>query len=173
MRSSNIGYLASGSNMNLVHLGEWLCRFGVEPEGVSHPRLAILPRFRLRTNYLTSRNLGAANIEPCRGEQVEGVLLSISPAVRAVLRMKEGCPHRYEEINVEAFLPASQEVIQAITYRVTKNHQLPFDLPLAAAYRTLILDGAREARLSESYQAGLKSILKSPMLLESSLQPTS
>ena len=85
--------------MNLVHLREWLRRFGVEPDGVSHPRLAILPGFRFRTNYLTSNSLGAANIEPGRTHQVEGVLLQVSPAALKALDLKEGHPHRYNRIN--------------------------------------------------------------------------
>lgn len=166
-------YLAYGSNMNTDHLLEWLDRAGVPREEVSHPQRAILPGYRLRTNYLTTSSLGAANIEPCRGEQVEGLLLRISPAVRTVLRMKEGVSHRYEEINVEVIVPTSGNKIQAITYRVTRDHQLPFDLPVSARYRQLILDGAREARLSRDYQAHLKSMLKSPTSIESSLQLTS
>jgi len=173
MRSSKIEYFAFGSNMCLVHLREWLCRFGVEPDGVSQPRHAILPGFRLRTNYLTSNALGAANIEPSRGQQVEGVLIKASPDALVSLDRKEGHPCRYNRINIEVMVPPSQELIKAVTYRVTEDHQLPFDLLVSTTYRDVVLAGAKEARLSEPYQEALKLILKSPMMFESPLQPTS
>lgn len=165
-------YLAYGSNMNLAHLHEWLERLDVPCLGARNPRRAILPGFRIRTNYLTTASLGAANIEPCRGEQVEGVLLQVWQNAVAALRAKEGCPRRYEEIDVEVIIPSMGRKIHAMTYRVTNDHQLPFDLPVSNGYRKLILDGARAARLSVSYQARLKRILRSPAMLDSSLQAT-
>lgn len=164
MRSSNTEYLAYGSNMNLAHLREWLDRFGVPADGVSSPRQAILPGFRLTTNYLTTASLGAANIEPCRGEQVEGVLLTVSADAGAALRAKEGHPRRYEEINVEVIIPPSGEQIQAMTYRVTKAYRLPFDLPVSEMYRNLVLAGADEAGLSPAYRSKLRAILRCPAM---------
>ena len=72
MGSHTTEYLAYGSNMNTDHLLEWLDRAGVPREEVSHPQRAILPDYRIRTNYLRSNSLGAANIEPCRGQSGGG-----------------------------------------------------------------------------------------------------
>lgn len=74
-----IDYFAYGSNMNLPHFEAWLRRFGVQPDGMDSPRRVSRPDYRLRTNYLTSSSLGAANVEPSPGDAVEGLLLAISP----------------------------------------------------------------------------------------------
>ncbi len=164
MRSSSTDYFAYGSNMNIEHLREWLDRFGVPGDGVSNPRLAILPGFRLRTNYLTTTKKGAANIEPSRGQQVEGVLFTVSPDVVAALDLKEGHPRRYRQTKVEVIMPPSGRKITAMTYRVTEEHQLDFDMPVSEAYRNLVLSGAAEAGLSLAYQSRLKTILRIPVM---------
>lgn len=153
-------YFAYGSNMNLKHLRAFLHRFGVGPEGVSDPRHVILPDYRLRTNYLTTSGLGAANIEPCPGDAVEGVLLTITTDVQDALRAKEGWKHRYDETTVEVTLPSNGEMILALTYRVTPEHRLPHDAPVSPRYRSLILAGAQDAGLSAEYQEHLRRILK-------------
>ena len=162
-------YFAYGSNMSLPHLREWLRRSGVQPDEVSNPRLAILPRFRIRTNYLTTTGLAAANIEPFPEEHIEGVLLAISTEAHKRLRMKEGNPHRYGEIEVEVIMPSSGERIQAFTYAVTINHRLPFDLPVSEGYRKLVLDGAQQAKLSRVYQTRLKTLMKTPKMMHREL----
>ncbi len=163
MRSSSTDYFAYGSNMNIEHLRKWLDRFCVPHEGVSNPRLAILPGFRLRTNYLTMASLGAANIEPCRGQQVEGVLLTVSPDVVAALDLKEGHPRRYRQTKVVVIVPPSGRTITAMTYRVTEEYQLPFDFPVSATYRNMVLSGAAEAGLSSGYQSHLRGMLTTPI----------
>ncbi|MHC4093384.1 MAG: hypothetical protein ACYSVY_24450, partial [Planctomycetota bacterium] len=50
--------------------------------------------------------------------------------------------------------------VRAITYVVTPEHQLPFDLPVTPTYRRLVLSGAREHRLSPAYQKHLRRALK-------------
>ncbi len=163
MRSSSTDYFAYGSNMNLPHLRHWLRRFGVEPEGVVHRHSVILPDFCMRTNYITTSGLGAANIEPCQGDAVEGILLSISPDVQEALRAKEGWPRRYHEVVVEVIDPSSRTTVQAVTYRVTPEHALPFDVPVSPRYRRLILKGAKTARLSSAYQSHLRAMLTTPI----------
>ena len=160
-------YFAYGSNMNLVHLQEWLRRFDVEPDGACNPRRVVLRDHRLRTNYLTTSGLGAANIEMSPGDVVEGLLLRISPEAQEALRIKEGWPHRYDEIDVEVVVPSSRKTIQPFTYQVTSAHRLPIDVPVSQRYRALILDGARAAHLSRNYQAHLRTVLATPMLDQS------
>ena len=159
-------YFAYGSNMNLSHLRDWLRRFGVEPEGVSNPRRVILPDHCLRTNSLTASGLGAANVESSPGDVVEGILLAISPEVLEALRAKEGWPHRYDEIAVEVVVPSGHRTSPALTYRVTPEHALPFDVPVSSRYRALILDGAKTARLSRAYQSHLRAMLKTPPMMD-------
>lgn len=165
-----IEYVAYGSNMNLSHLHEWLRRFRVQPDDATNPRRVILPDHRLRTNYLTTSNIGAANIEPSSGDAVEGFLLTISPEAREALRAKEGWPHRYAEIGVEVVLPRSRKTIQAVTYQVTPQYRLPIDMPVSARYRALILDGATAAHLSAAYQSHLRAVLLTPMMFAKSFR---
>jgi len=139
---------------------------------VSRGRRAILADFRFRTNYLTTSGYGAANIEPCTGDVVEGVLLTISEDARLALRDKEGFPHRYDEIYVEVALPSNGEMILALTYRVTPEHRLAHDAPVSQRYRSLILGGAKAAQLSHTYQGHLHDILKTPLMVERSLTPS-
>ena len=157
-----IDYHAYGSNMHLTHLQEWIAQFGVPAENVCNPRLAILPGFRFRTNYLTTASLGAANIEPCRDEQVEGVLLRVSPNAVEALRRKEGHPHRYKEVAVNVVLQPCGREVQAFTYIVAPRHRLPFDVPVSARYRDLVLTGAGQAGLSPVYRSHLAAILQVP-----------
>lgn len=160
-----IEYFAFGSNMHLPHLREWLRRFGVEPDAVNDPRRVILPNHRIRTNYLTTSSLGAANIEPSRGEVVEGILLSISPDVQKALRAKEGWPRRYAEIDLEVIMPSTGKPVPAFTYQVTAEHRLPVDVQVSPRYRALILNGAKRAQLSRAYQSHLRAMLKTPLMV--------
>jgi len=155
-----IEYFAYGSNMNLKHLHDFFHRFGVEAEGVVNPRRVVLPDYRLRTNYLTTSGLGAANIAPRPGDAVEGILLTISPDAQDALRAKEGWKHRYDETIVEVTLPSNGETILAFTYQVTPEHRLSLDVAVSPKYRSLILAGAEEAGLSPEYQEHLRRILK-------------
>jgi len=153
--------------MNLPHLRDWLRRCKVDPAGVTNPRHAVLPSYRFRTNYLTASSLGATNVEPCRGQFVEGLLLTITPEVREALRAKEGHPKRYEEVEVEVIDPKSGRFVKAITYQVTLDYRLLFDVPVSTRYLKLVLDGAQAIPLSPSYQARLRSMLWAPRRIDS------
>jgi hypothetical protein len=165
-----IEYFAYGSNLNLSHLRDWLGRFGVQPDGANNPRRVVLLDYRLRTNYLTTSKLGAANIESSPGEVVEGLVFTISTEALEALRAKEGWPHRYDEIGVEVVVPRSRKTIQAVTYMVTPQFQLPIDVPVSARYRALILEGARVAHLSPAYQSHLREVLLTPMMFAEAFQ---
>ena len=87
-------YFAYGSNINLDHLHEYLHTHGVKLDTELQPEHAILPNYRLRTNYFAgSHGAGACNIEYAPGyNRVEGVVIPITPAIQAALRIKEGYP---------------------------------------------------------------------------------
>ena len=84
-------YFAYGSNINLDHLTDYLDTHGVSLDTDLQAKHALLHNYRLRTNYFAnSHGAGACNIEPAHDHRVEGVLMSITPAVREALRVKEG-----------------------------------------------------------------------------------
>ena len=154
-------YFAYGSNINRDHLTEYLDTHGVDLDTDAQLEHALLHDYRLRTNYFAgSHGAGACNIEPAADHHVEGVLLQITPAVQDALRVKEGFPYRYEEIEVEVHTAATQEAVRAVTYMVTPQHRLDVDLPVTDRYRALILAGARQFNFSTSYQEALRSKLQ-------------
>ena len=154
-------YLAYGSNMCLDHLADYLDTHGVTPDTELSGQHALLQNFRLRTNYFAgTHGAGACNIEPAHDQRVEGVLWSITPAIQDVLRIKEGYPHRYEEIEVIVHTASTQGGVRAITYVVTLQHRLDVDLPVTARYRDFVLDGAKRFNLTNEYQKKLRCLLR-------------
>ena len=162
-------YFAYGSNLNLKHLADYLDTHGVTLDTELGGQLALLHNFRLRTNYYSnSHGAGACNIEPAPDHHVEGVVMAITPAICDALRVKEGCPHRYEEIDVIVHTAATQASVRALTYVVTPMHRLDVDLPVTDRYRSLILAGAKHFGFSEGYQQELQGMLRAaPSLLKS------
>ena len=160
-------YFAYGSNINLDHLGEYLDVRGVTMDTELQAEHALLYNFRLRTNYFaSSHGAGACNIEPAHDHHVEGVVMSITPAIQKILRLKEAHPRRYEEIEVVVHTASTQASVRAVTYMVTPTHRLDFDLPVTARYRALILAGAKHFDFSKSYQRELHQRLRTaPSLL--------
>ena len=92
----------------------------------------------------------------------EFVAVGITPAVVDAIRCKEGWPTRYREIEIAVEILSTGEVINAMTYIVTPEHRLSYDLPVSPAYRQLILDGAREFKFSQAYQKWLRVVLRPP-----------
>ena len=88
-------YFAYGSNINLDHLHDYLDTHGVTLDTELHAETGRLEGYALRTNYFAgSHGAGACNIEPAHDQRVEGVVMSITPAIQDVLRVKEGFPLR-------------------------------------------------------------------------------
>ncbi len=152
-------YFAYGSNMKLDHLADWLARCGIPVATPEYYGRGILHGYRFRTNYLRTSGAGAANIEPSDGGQVEGLLIRISVDIQQALRVKEGHPVRYREIDVEVE-DTDAEVVTAMTYAVSPEYRLADDQLVMKRYRNLILDGAATAELSEGYQAVLNQVLR-------------
>ncbi len=162
-----MNYFAYGSNTNLSHLVEYLNTHGVTPDNELKAEYAHLDGYRLRTNYFAAgHGAGACNIEPAPDHHVEGVVMAITPSMQDVLRLKEGFPHRYHEIEVIVHTATAQAPVRAVTYVVTPMHRLDVDLPVTARYRGLILDGAKHFRFSKRYQRQLRKLLRTaPSLL--------
>jgi hypothetical protein len=155
-----MNYFAYGSNLHTPHLRSWLVRCGVDPQELGPGWRATLDGYRLRTNYLCSHGAGAANIEPAPRRTVEGVIMTITPAVHRVLRAKEGFPHRYTEIEVAVVPCGKRQAVNAMTYVVIPEWCLPFDVPVTVWYRQLILEGAASHGLSPAYQRYLRRLLR-------------
>jgi hypothetical protein len=154
-------YFAYGSNLSLAHLKAFLFSRGVPARHVQKPRLAILPDHRLRTNYFSwVHKAGACNVEPAKNHVVEGIVLKVTNAARWALRIKEGWPRCYEETEIQVVIPSDEAILTAFTFVVSPAHQLKRDQPVSNIYRQLILDGAKTAALSMSYQRSLRRRLK-------------
>ncbi len=156
-----------GSNINFDHLAEYLDTHGVTLDTELKAEYARLDGYRLRTNYYAgTHGAGACNIEPAPDRHVEGVVMSITEAIQSILRVKEGFPRCYEEIDIVVNTAATQASVRALTYVVSPEHRLDVDLPVTARYRALILTGAKHFDFSESYQQELHKRLRTvPSLL--------
>lgn len=147
--------------MSVAHLDDYVTSHGVDTEGMCVHKPATLEDHQIRTNYVSSTHgAGACNIEPAEGSTVEGLVMEISPAIRQALRIKEGWPDRYQEAEVEVLVGDAHEPLRAITYVVAPDHQFVVDMPVTRRYRRLVLDGARAAGLSQSYQEQLARLLR-------------
>ena len=133
---------------------------GVDPDELGPVRRAILPGYRLRTNYRRSFGIGACNIEPSPRGKVEGIVMPVTPSIRRALRLKEGHPHRYAEIEIAVTPLGKKRTVRAFTYKVTPAYCLPFDVRVAQEYRRLILEGAASHQLSPHYQKHLRRMLR-------------
>jgi len=154
-------YFAFGSNMNLPHLYEYVTSHSVDTDGLGAHEVAILEDHQLRTDYVSSTHgAGACNIEHAEGSTVKGLVMEISRAIRQALRSKEGWPDRYQEVEVEVLIGDAHEPLRAITYVVAPDHRLDVDMPVTPRYRRLVLEGARGAGLSKSYQEQLARLLR-------------
>ena len=150
-----------GSNLNLPHLYDYVTSHGVDTDGLGVHELAILEDHQLRSNYVScTHGAAACNVELAEGSMVEGLVIQISPAVRDVIRAKEGWPDRYQEVVVEVLNRDRRQPLRAITYIVNPDHRLDVDMPVTPRYRRLVLEGAKAAGLSKFYQEQLARLLR-------------
>lgn len=157
----SVNYFGFGSNMNLGHLTAWIHDHGGDPAEIRNPRRAILQHHCLRTNYFSvAHGGGAANIQPVSDHVVEGVVMTVTPAIGNLLRQKEGWPRCYEECPVTVEVPGQRRKIRAFTYIVAPQNRLPIDLPVIRRYRQFILVAASEFEFSASYRRELKRLLR-------------
>ena len=153
-------YFAYGSNMNQEDLDDY-CRRNGKPFihlASKSPKLCVLRDFKLDFNYYShSREGGAANIEPARGEHVEGVLFDISDVDKETIDDKEGAPNYYREILVSVVLRDGTRIENVTAYTVCEDKKRGFTPP-TRKYRQIIIDGARAFGLSEEWIKKLEKI---------------
>lgn len=82
--------------------------------------------------------------------------MTITDDVLRLLRVKEGAPTVYQEINVNLESPKG---CHAFTYRVTPQYALDEDFAVTAEYRNLILHGAKKFNFSPEYKETLRKQL--------------
>jgi len=154
-----MNYFAYGSNINLEHFSAYLADHGADPNDVGNCRHATLLNYKLRTNYYAATHrAGACNIEFAKNETVEGVVMTSTPSVREVLRLKEGWPTCYTEVEIAVMTNDAE--ISAFTYVVNASRRLEWDLPVARYYRDYILSAAKRWGFSNAYRDHLHDLLK-------------
>lgn len=106
-----VWYFAYGSNMNISRLKKRIRRF---PERV----LAVLRDWRLVFNKTaeSAPGVGYANIVPCPGEAVEGILYAVTEEELRKLDFYEGVPDHYKRCGISVERSDTGEIVSAVTY---------------------------------------------------------
>ncbi len=116
-------------------------------------RNALLPNYELRFNKKIRDGSAGANIQPCSGKTVHGVIYKIDESGFRNLDRHEGVPDHYRRIEVRV-TPEGGDPVPAQIYiasRIAKG------LRPAARYLQMILDGAGEHSLPDSYIMEIKT----------------
>jgi gamma-glutamylcyclotransferase (GGCT)/AIG2-like uncharacterized protein YtfP len=147
-----IKYFAYGSNLNLERL---------KSRGVTvyNSEQGILEDWRLVFNLIDETLVGAgfANIEPCKGCKVEGLIYSISDSSIANLDKFEDHPRDYMKDYVDV-IDCNGEKIKCLAYIAQKNRIQPSLTP-TEEYLNHILKGQKW--FSEAYYQNLLKVKKS------------
>ena len=116
---------------------------------------AKLPNHRLAfTRFAESRGGGVADIVPCEGDAVEGVIYEISDDDTARLDGYEGvAKDYYRRLQVRVTLPAG-EIIEVLTYKASEEGLFH----PSEAYMQHLITGAKYHSLSREYIAKLMAI---------------
>lgn len=138
-------YFAYGSNLKSARLRSRVA--GAEARGAAR-----LDGYRWCCNKLGADGSAKANIVAHPGRRVWGVVFELETADFFILDRFEG---GYTRIEVEVETPASGGLVRAQTY--TSVRLVPDERP-NAAYRALMIEGAREHRLPASFLARLEAL---------------
>lgn len=138
-------YFAYGSNLKSERLRSRVT--GADTRGAAH-----LDGYRWCCNKLGADGSAKANIVAHPGRRVWGVVFELETADFLTLDRFEG---GYARIEVEVAIPANGERVRAQTY--TSVRLIPDERP-SAAYRALMIEGAREHRLPDSFLAQLEAL---------------
>jgi len=137
-----LNYFAYGSNMaesTMSKLAPNARKIGV----------ARLPNYRLAfTRRSTRWKAGVADVVPCQGLSVFGVLYEIDLDEVLAMDRKEGAPRAYRRTDITTLV--NYEPVSAMTYTVTEPNA--HELPPNADYFSQILQGAEENSLPDPYQ---------------------
>ncbi|NPV28356.1 MAG: gamma-glutamylcyclotransferase [Firmicutes bacterium] len=148
--TASIWYFAYGSNIDANQMKE---RIGRCPDRV----LGILRNWRLEFNKASAKVPGAgfANIMPCPGDAVEGVLYLLSEEELRRLDHYEGVPHHYRRHLVNVERQQTGKDVTAVTY-VANPEKVQGGLKPTREYLSHLLAGAD--CLSEGYMQLLRAI---------------
>ena len=138
-------YFAYGSNMNWEDLDKWCEERGyssIDPG--SHVESGVFSDYRLIFNYWSrSRNGGALNIIRSVGDEVCGVLFTLSDEDFQKIKEKEGPAYKPYPVNV---ILADGRVAGAKTFKAKAKHEL---FPPTDEYLKIVLEGAEYFDLGE------------------------
>lgn len=148
--SENIWYFAYGSNMDAEQMKK---RIGRLPDRVP----GILRGWRLEFNKASENipDAGFANITPCSGETVEGILYHLSERELRKLDGSEGVPYHYERHQVSVKRKDTGEVVAAVTY-VANPDKVRTGFKPTREYLNHLLAGSDY--LSEEYVRRLRAV---------------
>jgi cation transport regulator ChaC len=110
--------------------------------------LGLLPDYDLRFQKRSDDGSSKCTIVPCAGRQVFGVVFDVASAEKAQLDQAEGLGDGY----AEEYLMVSREggPLRVLTYVAQSDHIKP-DLAPYTWYRDIVVAGARDHRLPETY----------------------
>lgn len=146
---------AYGSNLHVEELARWMAVNGFAPLALERVLLGSLPDHRLVWDYPSqSRPGGAANVEPCEGEEVPGAVLEVDEPALDALDAKEGYPERYGRAELVVRLADGGETT-AWVYRVTRAWRQPHPVWPSELYLATVLEGGRRLGLPDAYLRAL------------------
>ena len=141
-------YFAYGSNLNLTQIKKRCPSAKVVSKAKKLNYKLCFPIISIKRN-----NKGVASIKKSRGSYVEGVLYLISSKDLFQLDKFEASGRRYERKKVYVTLKDKRKRA-AWTYIAISDHKENF--PPSVTYLNLILDSAKEHKLSRSYIIDIK-----------------
>ncbi|WP_041571133.1 gamma-glutamylcyclotransferase family protein [Candidatus Desulforudis audaxviator] len=146
----NVWYFAYGSNMDTERMKE---RVGRLPDRIP----GVLRNWRLEFNKAWENIPGAgfANIVPCPGDAVEGVLYLLLGEELRELDRYEGVPRHYKQRQVSVERRETGEVVAAVTY-VASPDKVRHGLKPTREYIGYLLSGAD--CLSKEYVQHLQAV---------------
>lgn len=141
-------YFAYGSNM-------LRSRLEARVAGLRKESIAYLPDFRLRANKMGDDGSSKANIEPCKGERVWGVIWSLPVSEIEGLNSAEGySPGRknnhYEPQDVIVY-DVDGEHREVMTYIACEDKTTEEDFPMYTWYHLFLIQGSEENSIPDDY----------------------
>lgn len=150
---------AYGSNMNPDDLRGWLVERGYRADGILQVERAVLPGYRLIWNYYsTTRNGGAANIEPWEGRELPGVALRVDSETFKAIDQKEGHPDYYDRGDSPRTVRLhSGQLVKAWVYVAVPSKCRAYPVWPCRAYLSKVIDAARTHGLPDWHIAELEA----------------
>lgn len=151
MNDSVYKYFAYGSNMYSPRLRQRV-------PGAKAEWNASLPGYRLVFNKISRDGSAKANIEKAGSglQAVHGVLILLNEAQLKMLDQAEACPAEYNRVEVSVEIPG--RLVTAFTY-VARRDFIGIGIHPYSWYKALILAGAREHGLPDSYIQSIEKTL--------------